>query len=77
MGAELGRWLIALGAVGAWTGFTILGVGMSELTPAGYPYFAGLTVAEIGGYLTVIGLVMFVVGIFVYRATVEPDTSAS
>lgn len=80
--AELSRWLIAIGATAAWTGFTILGIGMSTLVPsspnAGSPWIARLlpgTIAEQGGLISVIGLIGFVIGIILYRSSVEPDES--
>ncbi len=81
--AELSRWLIAIGATAAWSGFTILGIGMSTLVPGspntGSPGIARLlpgTIAEQGGLITIVGLIMFVLGIILYRSSVEPDESA-
>ena len=66
MGAELGRWLIALGSVAAWSGIIVAGLGMSELIPSG-----GLI--QIGAIVTILGLIGLVSGVLVYRATMDPD----
>lgn len=73
MGAELGRILTAGGAVAAWTGIIVLGLGMAEQVP-GYPYAFGLSLVGLGTLVTVVGLVALVVGVFILRAA-EPDRS--
>lgn len=74
MGSELGRILTAGGAVAAWTGIIVLGLGMAELTP-GIPYAFGLSLVGLGVLITVVGLVALVVGVMIYRATLESDRS--
>ena len=69
MGAELSRILISLGAVAAWTGIIILGMGMSELV-------ASADLVSKGQIVTVAGLIAFVVGLLMYRVTREPDLSS-
>ena len=68
MGAELSRWLIAVGAAAAWSGIIVAGMGMSELVPSA-------TLISIGVIATIAGLVGLVIGILIYRATVEQDES--
>ena len=68
MGAEVARWLIALGSVAAWTGIIVAGMGMSELV-------AGSELISRGLIVTAVGLLALVVGIVVYRGTVESDQS--
>jgi hypothetical protein len=75
MGLELGRILTAAGAVAAWTGIIVLGLGMAELTP-GYPFAFGLSLVGLGVLVTVVGLVALVVGAFIYRAAFGADRSA-
>jgi hypothetical protein len=62
MGAELARVLTAAGAVAAWTGIIVLGIGMAELQPS-------QALISIGGITTVAGLVSLVVGALMIRAT--------
>jgi uncharacterized membrane protein len=69
MGAELSRILIAFGAVAAWSGIIILGMGMAELVPSS-------DLMSKGQIVTVLGLVALVAGIVMYRATREPDLSS-
>ncbi len=66
MGAEVARWLIALGAVAAWTGIIVAGMGMSELVP-------GWELIQRGVLVTVAGLVALVVGVLLYRGTNDAD----
>jgi uncharacterized membrane protein len=68
MGAELSRILIAFGAVAAWSGIIVLGMGMAELVPSS-------DLMSKGQIVTVLGLVALVAGIVMYRATREPDLS--
>jgi uncharacterized membrane protein len=69
MGAELSRILIAFGAVAAWSGIIVLGMGMAELVPSS-------DLMSKGQIVTVLGLVALVAGIVMYRATREPDLSS-
>lgn len=73
MGSELGRILTAGGAVAAWTGIIVLGMGMAELVP-GYPFAFGLSLVGLGALVTVIGLVSLVVGVLIMRSA-EPNRS--
>ena len=66
MGAEVARWLIALGAVAAWTGIIVAGMGMSELVAGSESISRGLVV-------TVVGLLALVIGIVAYRGTLKAD----
>lgn len=70
MGAEVGRWLIAIGAVAAWTGIIVLGMGMSELIP-------GYEQIQRGLFVSIAGLAALVIGIVIYRSTVGPDESTN
>lgn len=70
MGLELGRILTAGGAVAAWSGIIVLGMGMAELTP-GAEYAFGLSLVGIGGWVAVIGLAALVVGAFIYRSAFD------
>jgi len=69
MGAEVARWMIAIGSVAAWTGIIVAGMGMSELIP-------GDVLIQRGVIVSILGFVALIVGIVLYRATVEPDQSA-
>jgi hypothetical protein len=69
MGAEVARILVAAGAVAAWTGIIVLGMGMAELTPSA-------ALISIGGILTVAGLVALVAGAVLVRATDGSDSAA-
>ncbi len=69
MGAEVARWLIAIGAVAAWTGIIVAGMGMSELVP-------GWQLIRSGVLVTVAGLVGLIVGVVLYRGTVETDQTS-
>lgn len=69
MSHEVARWLIALGAVVAWVGVTVLGMGMSYLESADW-------MVNTGAIASVVGLVALAIGIFVYRATAQPGSTA-
>ena len=65
MTRELGRWLIALGSVGAAVGITVLGMGMSFVE-------SDDSMIRIGVILIVVGGVATVVGALAMRSTAEP-----
>jgi Ni,Fe-hydrogenase I small subunit len=69
MGAEVARWLIAIGAVAAWTGIIVAGMGMSELVPSAELIQRGILVS-------VAGFVALIAGIVLYRGTIEADESS-
>ena len=69
MGAEVARWLIAIGAVAAWTGIIVAGMGMSELVPSAELIQRGILVS-VAGFVALIG------GIVLYRGTIEADESS-
>ena len=73
MGAELGRILTAAGAVAAWSGIIVLGIGMAELTP-GAPFAFGLSLVGLGVLVTVVGLVALILGVLILRGA-EPNRS--
>ena len=66
--AELSRILISIGAVAAWTGVILFGMGTAELIP-------GADLMNKGLIGTIGGLIVLVVGMVLYRATREPDLS--
>ncbi len=69
MGAEIARWLIAIGAVAAWTGIIVAGLGMAELVP-------GWALIQRGVLVSVAGAIALIVGIVLYRGTVGADETA-
>ena len=69
MGAEVSRWMIAIGAVAAWTGVIVVGMGMATLLPSDSLIAQGVVVS-------VVGLVALILGILIYSRTVEPDESS-
>ena len=69
MGAEVARWLIAIGAVAAWTGIIVAGMGMSELVPSAELIQRGILVS-------VAGFVALIAGIVLYRGTIEADETS-
>lgn len=70
MGEELSRILIGLGAVAAWTGFMVFGMGTAELIPTPFLLNTGLLVM-------VVGLVVLVLGALAYRRATEDDRTLS
>jgi hypothetical protein len=70
MSHEIARWLVALGSVTAWVGFTVLGMGMSFVESVDWMITLGLV-------LTVGGVVALVAGAYVYRTSAEPGSAAA
>jgi len=67
MSQEVARWLVALGAVAASVGATILGMGTSYLEAADW-------MVNLGAALTIGGILALLIGAYVYRAA-GPDTN--
>jgi uncharacterized membrane protein YfcA len=68
MGAEIARWMVALGVVAAVVGFTFIGMATSYVEPHRSMFNIGLV-------LLIGGAVGTLIGWFVHRAADEPDRS--
>ena len=71
---EIGRLSIASGPVLAWVGLVIFGMGESFPPDSDHevPFF-GTDYSVTGIWMMIIGLVIFAVGLVIFRATDERD----
>ena len=68
MSQAMARWLIVIGSVVGWVGFTVLGIGTSYVE-------AQDGLITLGAIATVAGVVALIAGGYAYRHAVEPGAS--